>query len=240
MKQLVIIPAFNEERTLAGVLADLQSLPDSYEIVVINDGSQDRTAEVAAEAAAGSRLPIHRIDLPFNGGIGVAVQTGYRYALRERRFDYVIQFDADGQHDPGCIEMLVAACRANGFDLCIGSRFAAEQRGFRSTFWRRVGIRFLSWLIRVLSNVEVTDPTSGLRCAGPRAWTRFAAFYPDDYPEPEAVFWCARNRLSIGELPVQMRERQAGVSSVRRPYYIVKVSLAILVDRLRLKEYSEP
>jgi hypothetical protein len=139
---------------------------------------------------------------------------------------------------------LVDACERGGLDLCIGSRFlAADAAGFRSTFARRVGIRFFAWLIGALSGVPVTDPTSGYRCAGPRVWRRFADYYPEDYPEPESLFWCARNHLKVGELPVVMHDRQGGTSSIRRlraVYYMVKVSMSILFDRLRAPECAAP
>ena len=135
-------------------------------------------------------------------------------------------------------------CEAKNLDLCVGSRFLAmDQPNFRSTFVRRLGIRFFARLIGLLSGVRVTDPTSGFRCAGPRAWKSFARRYPEDYPEPEALFWCARNRLRVGEIPVTMHERQGGITSIRYMrtiYYMLKVSLAILVDRLRAKEHTPP
>ncbi|HLX62186.1 MAG TPA: glycosyltransferase family 2 protein [Planctomycetota bacterium] len=240
MKNLIVIPAYNEEQALPGTIAALQALPDGFEIVVINDGSRDGTAAAAQEAARASRLPVHLINMPSNGGIGVAVQAGYLFAARRGGFTYAIQFDADGQHDASYLQALVAECEAKHLDLCIGSRFLQKSEGnFQSTLTRRVGIRFFSRLIGLLSGVRVTDPTSGFRCAGPRAWKRFSERYPDDYPEPESLFWCARNKLNIGEIPVRMRERQGGITSIRyfrTIYYMVKVSLAIVIDRLRARE----
>jgi glycosyltransferase involved in cell wall biosynthesis len=245
MKHLVVIPAYNEEEALPRTVADLQSLSDDFEILIVNDGSRDRTEQAAHELASKSRLALHVVNLPMNCGIGVAVQTGYLYAAGHG--DYytcVLQFDADGQHDAADIPPMVNECLDRQLDLCVGSRFLKLDEGaFRSTFLRRVGIRFFSWLIGLLSGVRVTDPTSGFRCAGPRAWARFARSYPEDYPEPESLFWCARNRLRIGEVPVRMRQRQAGVSSIRRlriAYYMLKVSLSIILDRLRSREYSQP
>ncbi|MFH0938416.1 MAG: glycosyltransferase family 2 protein [Planctomycetota bacterium] len=243
MKNLVLIPAYNEEQALPGTLAALQSLPNNFEIVIINDGSQDKTGDVAAQLARTSAVPLRVINLPLNSGIGVAMQTGFLYAAKDGQYHYVIQFDADGQHDATYIQKLVAECESKNLDLCIGSRFLAAQAGdFQSTFARRLGIRFFSRLISVLSGMRVTDPTSGFRCAGPRAWRHFAECYPDDYPEPESLFWCARNGLNVGEIPTRMRERQGGVSSIRyfkTVYYMLKVSLAILVDRLRIQEHDE-
>jgi glycosyltransferase involved in cell wall biosynthesis len=241
VRNLVVIPAFNEEEALPAVLASLQSaLPTGYEIAVVDDGSHDRTAEVCTSAARKSRLPITLLRLTANSGIGAAVQTGYRFAALDGGYDHVIQFDADGQHDAREIPLLVEASRQRQLDLCIGSRFlhpGAER--FRSTVLRRVGIRFFCRLIRLLSGTRVTDPTSGFRCTGPRAWKQFALSYPDDYPEPESLFWCARHGLRVGEVAVRMQPRQGGVTSIRSVrvvYYMVKVSLAILVDWLRARE----
>jgi glycosyltransferase involved in cell wall biosynthesis len=243
MKNLIIIPAYKEEEALPKTLASLQSLPDNFEIVVINDGSPDRTGEVAERAARESKIKVHVVHLPVNGGIGVAMQTGYLFCAKRGIYKYAIQFDADGQHDAGCLQKLVEASEAAGLDLCMGSRFLdTSDDNFQSTFTRRIGIRFFCMLISGLSGIPVTDPTSGFRCAGPRAWQHFSERYPDDYPEPESLFWCARNKLKIGEIPVRMHERQGGVSSIRRlrtVYYMLKVSLAIMVERIRKKEFRD-
>jgi glycosyltransferase involved in cell wall biosynthesis len=244
VKSLIVIPAFNEEEALPQTLAGLQNLSAGYEVLVVNDGSQDATGEVARIAARGHRLPVHVVGLPVNSGIGAAVQTGYRFGARQGGYRYIIHFDADGQHDAGSVEALVEECERRGLDLCIGSRFLnrdGDGPGFRSTFTRRLGIRFFAGLIRLLSGGRIQDTTSGFRCAGPRAWRRFAECYPDDYPEPESLAWCLRNGLRVGELPVRMHERQGGVSSIRsfKPiYYMLKVSLAIMIDRLRVQECS--
>ncbi|HZT82783.1 MAG TPA: glycosyltransferase family 2 protein [Gemmataceae bacterium] len=240
MKHLIVIPAYNEEEALPRTLADLQALPDGFEVLIVNDGSTDQTAAVAQEQARKSRLPVHVVSLPGNGGIGVAVQTGYLFAAQRGGYTCVIQFDADGQHDAAYLPALVDRCVRDGLDLCVGSRFLDHAgEGFRSTFARRLGIRFFAGLIGLLSGTRVTDPTSGFRCAGPRAWASFARHYPEDYPEPESLFWCARNGLKVGELPVRMRQRQGGVSSIRylrSAYYMLKVSMAIVFDRLRAAE----
>lgn len=240
MKTLIVIPAFNEEDSLPATLDSLQYLTSEFEIVIVNDGSRDATDDVANKAAQTSKIPIHVVSLPRNRGIGAAVQTGYLFAATQKRFQYVIQFDADGQHDADAIPDLVKACEEQELDVCIGSRFLAGGKdNFRSTWTRRIGIRFLAGLISFLSGARVTDPTSGFRCAGPRAWQSFARRYPDDYPEPEALYWCARNKLKIGEIPVKMFSRTAGISSIkfsRGFYYMSKVTLAILVDRIRKKE----
>jgi glycosyltransferase involved in cell wall biosynthesis len=242
MKDLIVIPAYDEEESLPGTVQGLQALPDGYDLLVVNDGSRDKTREVAVRLARTSRLPLHLVELPMNSGIGAAVQTGYIFAARRGCYRYVLQFDADGQHDAAYIPALVEECERHNLDLCVGSRFLdMGLEGFRSTFARRVGIRFFAGLISLLSGVRVTDPTSGFRCAGPRAWSSFARYYPEDYPEPEALFWCARNKLRIGEVAVRMHQRQGGVSSIRylkSADYMLKVSLSILIDRLRGREHS--
>lgn len=238
-QHLVVLPAFNEEGALRYTVAKLQALPDQFELLIVNDGSADRTSQIAHDLAHTSRIRLHVVDLPMNGGIGVAVQTGYLFAEKCGHFHFVIQFDADGQHDADAIVALVEECERLGLDSCIGSRFLGQTEGFRSTFTRRIGIRFLASLITTITGTRVTDPTSGFRCVGPRAWQAFARRYPDDYPEPESLYWCIRNHLRVGEIPVRMYERQGGMSSIRawRPaYYMLKVTLGILVDWLRAKE----
>ncbi|HEV3443564.1 MAG TPA: glycosyltransferase family 2 protein [Gemmataceae bacterium] len=256
-RHLIVIPAYNEQEALQQTIADLQTLPDHYDVLLIDDGSRDGTAELARRLQRASRLPLHLLHLPMNCGIGVAVQAGYLFAAQRGSYHYVIQFDADGQHDAAYIPALVAECEKKNLDLCVGSRFlkagakktpapkpqATERsdQDFQSTLPRRLGIHFFAWLIRLLSGVQVTDPTSGFRCAGPPSWKRFANYYPEDYPEPESLFWCARNRLRIGEAPVRMRPRQGGISSIHAAtavYYMLKVSLAIMLDWIRNKEYK--
>jgi glycosyltransferase involved in cell wall biosynthesis len=240
VKTLVVIPAYNEEEALPHTVAALDELPPEYEILIINDGSRDRTGSVADRLAREVKRPLFVVHLPMNSGIGAAVQTGYLFAAQRGGYDYVVQFDGDGQHPAGAIPALVRACRERGLDLCVGSRFLDPAGGgFRSTFARRLGIRFFAWLISLLTRERVTDPTSGFRCAGERAWRSFARRYPEDYPEPESLFWCARNGFKVGEVAVAMHPRQGGVTSIRRlrvVYYMVKVSLAILMDGLRRKE----
>jgi glycosyltransferase involved in cell wall biosynthesis len=240
-RHLVVLPAYNEEHALRSTVAKLQALPPQFELLIVNDGSSDGTSRIAHELTHASARALHVVDLPQNGGIGVAVQTGYLFAERQGRYHFVIQFDADGQHNADAIEALVEECERRQLDTCIGSRFLGQGEGFRSTFTRRIGIRFLAALIGAITGARVTDPTSGFRCVGPRAWQAFARRYPDDYPEPESLYWCLRNRLKVGEIPVVMFERQGGVSSIRalRPaYYMVKVTLSILIDWLRRQEVT--
>ncbi len=243
MKNLIVLPTYNERSTLRRTIARLQELPASFELLIVDDGSTDGTGAIADELPRESRLPLRVVHLRENCGIGVAVQTGYLFAVQNPGYRYVIQFDADGQHDAGSVLDLVRVAAERELDLCVGSRFIHEDpEGFRSTRLRRLGIRFFCGLLKLLSGIRVTDPTSGLRCAGPRAWKRFARRYPDDYPEPESLFWCLRHGLHVGEVPVRMHERQGGRSSIRSLvslYYMAKVTLAIIVDRVRRKELPQ-
>ncbi|HZU36247.1 MAG TPA: glycosyltransferase family 2 protein [Gemmataceae bacterium] len=243
MRNLVVIPAYNEEAALARTVQRLDSLPEPYELLIVNDGSTDRTGFIADNLARLAARRIHVVHLPMNCGIGVAVQTGYLFATKAGGYRYVIQFDGDGQHDARYVEQMVQACEERQLDLCLGSRFlSGSTHSDRSTWTRRLGIHFFARLISLLSGTAVTDPTSGFRCAGPRAWSRFAGRYPEDYPEPESLFWLLRNRLRIGEIPVRMHRRQGGVSSIRSlrsVYYMLKVSLAILFDWARARERLE-
>jgi hypothetical protein len=231
LRCLAIIPAYNEEASVAGVIAELASL--DIDAIVIDDGSQDETYDVARRA--GARV----VRLPFNLGIGAAVQTGYMAALAGG-YDVAIQVDGDGQHPPSEIPKLLAALHDSGADLVVGSRFSGESE-FRSTRSRRAGIsvfaRLISWILRV----PMTDTTSGFRAAGPRTIKLFAELYPHDYPEVEAILIAARSGLTVVETPVQMRERQGGQSSItpiKSSYYMVKVLLAIGMQVLRRPEQA--
>jgi hypothetical protein len=224
MRVLVIVPALNEARSLPGVAAELAACGEAVDVCVVDDGSTDATARVAA------RLGLTVLRLPLNLGIGGAVQAGYLWA-EERGYEVAVQLDGDGQHDPAFLGALLAPIRRGEADLVIGSRFLAEG-GFRSTPFRRAGIRYLSGFLRLRCGARVTDPTSGFRAAGPRAIALFAHGYPSDYPEPEAIALARRNDLRIAEVPVAMRERTHGASSItalRALYYLVKVSTALLI-----------
>jgi glycosyltransferase involved in cell wall biosynthesis len=224
MRVLVIVPAFNEARNLPAVAANLLASGEPIDVCVVDDGSTDGTAEVAA------RLGLTVLPLPVNLGIGGAVQAGYLWA-QQRGYDVAVQFDGDGQHDASSLGAILAPLQRGEADLVVGSRFLAEG-GFRSTTLRRAGIRYLSWFLRLRCGARVTDPTSGFRAAGRRAIALFARGYPSDYPEPEAIALAQRNGLRICEVPVTMRERGHGASSItalRALYYLVKVSTALLI-----------
>ncbi len=222
---LVIVPAFNEEDALGDVLRALQSQLPDYDVVVINDGSTDGTAAVVRGVHG-----VELITLPYNMGIGNAMQTGYRYACQEG-YDIAVQCDADGQHPVNEIEKLVRAVELGRADLVVGSRYVADT-GYKPSISRRIGKSILSRIVNSAIGGGITDTTSGFRAMNRAVLETFAHTYPDDYPEAEALVIVHKHGLRAVEVPVQMRQRQGGRSSigaVRAAYYIVKVSLAILV-----------
>lgn len=227
MNTLVIIPAYNEQENIIFTIGDIKRYTNGIDYVVINDCSTDKTKEILA--ANGEKY----LDLPINLGIGGGMQTGYRYAL-EHGYDIAIQFDGDGQHDARYLKDLIAPIESGQADMVIGSRFI-EKEGFQSTGLRRLGINFLSGLIYCLCGVRVKDVTSGMRAVDRKMIEQFATEYAQDYPEPEAILTAGLSGARIMEVPVQMRERQGGVSSinpVRSVYYMIKVSLALILFRL--------
>ena len=227
MRVLVIIPAYNEQENILQTLNDLGAAELSIDYVVINDCSTDHTEMILKQRSA------NYLSLPVNLGIGGGVQTGYRYAL-EHGYDIAIQFDGDGQHDARYLKDLIAPIESGRADVAIGSRFI-EREGFQSTGLRRLGINFLSGLIHLLCGVKVRDVTSGMRAVNRRMIEQFAADYAQDYPEPEAILSAGLAGARITEVPVQMRERQGGISSInpiRSVYYMIKVSLALILFRL--------
>lgn len=222
---LVIIPAYNEEGSIEKVVKGVkQYLPEAW-VLVVNDGSSDHTSEKAE--ASGAIV----LNLPFNLGIGGAMQTGYQYAF-EKGYEIAIQVDGDGQHDPKEITKLLKVLEEKEVDVAIGSRFIGDSE-YKSSIMRRIGITIFSGVISAIVGQKITDPTSGFRAANRKAIQLFAMDYPQDYPEPEAVILLHQCRLKIGEVPVEMSRRYAGESSItkiRSVYYMVKVLLAIFVD----------
>ena len=228
MKKLVIIPAYNESESIKKTVEDIIEKAKDFDYVVINDCSTDNTADICRENG------FNFLNLPINLGIGGAVQTGYRYAY-ENGYDLAVQVDGDGQHDPAFLEEMAQELERQQADMVIGSRFITKE-GFQSSFMRRVGIAYFTWLIKLLCGKKITDPTSGLRMIGKNVIRLFAENYPKDYPEPESVVAILRRNMKVVEIPVLMRERQGGTSSIRfgkTVYYMVKVTLAILVERIR-------
>jgi len=234
---LAVVPAYNEAGTIASVVAALHSKTPQLDVVVIDDGSTDDTAERAQ--AAGARV----LKLPFNLGIGGAVQAGFKYA-DDHDYDYMVQVDGDGQHDPGEISKLFAGLDGPGqADMICGTRFATAT-GYIAPISRRTGIHVFAFLLSRLLHQPVTDPTSGFRLYNRRAIALFARDYPHDYPEVEAVLMLHHNRLTMREVPVQMYQRGGGVSSLngsgKSLYYMVKVLLALFVGLGRRRAVPRP
>lgn len=236
MKRIaVIVPTYNEESAITAVVNKINALNAlnlfRADAVVVNDCSGDKTAAVA------SSLNCTLLDLPINLGIGGAIQTGFRYAF-ENKYDYAVQCDGDGQHPPEEIPKLFKAMEQGKSDIVIGSRFI-EKNGFASSYMRRLGINFFKHMIWLYCHITITDSTSGFRMLNRKALS-FAAFdYPDEYPEPESIILFSKNKLKITEIPIIMRERQGGVSSIRSLntlYYMLKVSIAIFFTYIRKRK----
>jgi glycosyltransferase involved in cell wall biosynthesis len=230
-RQLAIVPAYNEEASIARVIERLRSSAPGFDVLVIDDGSIDDTARVAE--AAGARVVIH----PINLGIGGAVQSGYLFA-EANDYDMAVQVDGDGQHPPRELSKLVARLEQEpAVDMVTGSRFLGEG-DYRQSFMRRLGGHFFSTLLSVITRQKVTDPTSGFRLANRRAIELFAHDYPHDYPEVEAILMMHRHELKTAEVPVQMDEREGGRSSItplHSGYYMLKVLLAVFVGLFRAR-----
>jgi glycosyltransferase involved in cell wall biosynthesis len=233
LKRIAIVPALNEEQTVGRVVDEIRAFDPGFDIVVVDDGSVDRTAGVAADRGA------HVLRLPFNLGIGGAMQTGYRFAF-EHGYDVAVQIDGDGQHDPTQLPTILAPVLSGEADLCVGSRFTGSGQ-FRSSFARRIGIKIFASIVSLVVRQKVTDTTSGFRAVNRRGIALFAADYPHDYPEVEATVMSVKHKLRLTEVPVEMRERGGGSSSitvVRSVYYMAKVLLAIFVGLFR--RYAVP
>ncbi len=229
LRRIAIVPAYNEEACIGQVLDEIREFDLGLSVVVIDDGSIDRTAQVARDRGA------HVLRLPFNLGIGGSVQTGFRYAW-ENGYELAVRVDGDGQHDPSQLALIIGPVLADEADICVGSRYRERGDGFRSSAPRRIGIRILAATVSMLTRQKVTDPTSGFQALNRKAITLFAADYPHDYPEVEALVMLIRHRLRLKEVPVQMRPRAAGRSSIRAfgsVYYMVKVLLALFVGSFR-------
>jgi len=235
VRVLAIIPAYNEERSLSSVVEGIRRVMPGIDVCVVDDGSTDGTRDVARS------LGVTLLSNPVNLGIGGAVQGGYLWA-RDHGYDAAVQVDGDGQHDPSFLPAVLEPLEEGRAGLVIGSRFAADQGGFRSTWLRRLGIRYLSSFLRLRCGARVSDPTSGFRAAGRAAIELFAAFYPPDYPEPESIAIAARRGIAVAEVPVRMSEREHGESSItplRTVYYLVKVSLALALLPSRSLDLSD-
>ena len=228
MRKLIIIPAYNESENIEKTVQMIKKDAPSFDYIIINDCSTDNTLEICLNRG------FNVISLPINLGIGGAVQTGFKYALLHG-YDLTVQVDGDGQHDPSFLEEMAETLESEGCDMVIGSRFINKE-GYQSSGLRRVGIKYFSLLIRIITGTKITDPTSGLRMINREIIKMFAEDYPKDYPEPEVIVAVLRQGKSIVEIPVVMMAREGGVSSIsakKSVYYMIKVTLAILIERIR-------
>jgi glycosyltransferase involved in cell wall biosynthesis len=235
-EHLVVIPAYNESATVAGVIADVHAAVPHFDVIVVNDGSTDDTAQRAR--AAGAAV----LEMPFNVGIGGAVQAGFVYA-KENGYRYMVQVDGDGQHVPEEIGVLQDAMASDpGVDVVCGSRFLKPGE-YLAPISRRTGIHVFAFLLSRIVGQAVTDPTSGFRLYNRRAIELFSRDYPHDYPEVEAVLLLHHHRLAMLEVPVRMFERGGGRSSIssgKSAYYMIKVLLALFVGLLRRRPVPGP
>lgn len=221
----VIVPAYNEEKTIGQVVQTIRALGRGYDAIVIDDSSNDRTAKVAEEKGG------IVLGLPYNLGIGGAVQTGFKYALLND-YDACVQADGDGQHPTEEIPKLVKPLFEEGYDLVIGSRFVRDTN-YDISFMRNIGIKVISLFLRIGAGMCVKDPTSGFRAMSKKAVAVFAAEYPQDYPEPEALIFAHKYGFRVKEMSITMQNRMHGASSItplKAGYYMVKVLLAMFID----------
>lgn len=229
MKILVIIPCYNEQESIERVVADLKEKAPFADYLVVNDCSTDNTEKILREKG------MNYINNPVNLGIGGGVQAGYIYA-KQNGYDIAVQMDGDGQHDPLYLKDVCRPVIDGKADMAIGSRFIKKE-GFQSSFMRRLGISIISRLIKIMTGKKVYDVTSGYRACNRQLIEFFSDYYADDYPEPEAIMSCILRGYNVGEVPVVMVERQGGVSSIRSlksAYYMIKVCLALIVDRISI------
>jgi glycosyltransferase involved in cell wall biosynthesis len=226
---LAVVPAYNESETIVAVIEALREYAPRFDTLVVDDGSTDGTDVLAFRAGA------QVLKLPFNLGIGGAVQTGFVYA-REHGYDFLAQVDGDGQHDSVELERLIAAMDEDAVDMVCGSRFLTNEYRYPAPISRRTGIHIFSFLLSRIVGMRVSDPTSGFRLYNRRAIELFARNYPHDYPEVEAVLILHRHRLRMREVPVRMYTRGGGRSSIstgKSAYYMIKVLLALFVGLAR-------
>jgi glycosyltransferase involved in cell wall biosynthesis len=233
-KILVIVPAYNEEKNIEKTVRDLKLNTPLCDILVIDDGSVDRTRELAEQAGATV------VSLPVNLGIGGAVQTGFIYALNNG-YSIALQVDGDGQHRADEIQKLVEPIFNSEADVTIGSRFLS-QTSYKAPISRRLGIIILSWTINTVVRKRFTDPTSGFRAYNRKALNILCKHYSIDYPEPDAIVTLIKNGLELTEITVEMEHRQHGKSSItplKSGYYMLKVSLAIVLNSLMDRIWRE-
>lgn len=233
---IIVIPAFNEEQNLNSLIENIRNRVPLADILVVDDGSLDRTAKVAERAGA------MVIRLPFNMGYGAALQTGFKYSLM-KRYRYVIQMDADGQHDPDSINLLLEEIRKEDADVVIGSRFLSPDSRYKAPFPRRIGITLFRWIVSFVIHQKITDPTSGFQALNRDAVRFYASpYYPVDYPDADTIIMLHRAGLRIKDVPVLMHQSPSGKSmhsGLKPVYYIFKMFLSMFVTLLRKDRFEK-
>lgn len=226
---LVIVPAYNEEDSITKVVDGIYGADGAYDIVVVNDCSTDSTEKVLSKAK------INHLRLPINLGIGGAMQAGYKYA-KENGYDYAVQVDGDGQHEPREIVKLLKAHQETEADLIIGSRFINNSKDYKQTVLRKLGIEIFAFCTKILADQKIFDATSGFRLANRNIINLYADYYPSDYPEPEVIVMIKKRGYKIHEVPTKMNLRETGKSSItplRSVYYMIKVISSMLLQKVR-------
>jgi glycosyltransferase involved in cell wall biosynthesis len=229
-RTLVIIPAYNEEKTIVSLIQSIKNLYPQFDIVVINDGSEDNTVDLAREA--GAQVLSH----PFNMGYGVALQTGYKFAVHNN-YDQLVQIDGDGQHDPKGIKTLLDNLKEGSCDIVLGSRFIGTG-DYKHSIFRSIGARFFRMILRLLSGQKISDPTTGFQAMKKNVLQVFVRdVFPCDYPDADVIVLLVKLRYKIREVPVVVYPKKGGKSMHRNPlrviYYIFKMSLSMFITRIR-------
>lgn len=228
MKNIIIVPAYNEAGNIVKTIEDITNHANEFDYIIVNDCSTDDTLKICRDRK------YNYLNLPVNLGIGGAVQAGYRYAYYHG-YDSAVQFDGDGQHDAKYLADMLEELSQSQSDMVVGSRFI-EKEGFQSSAVRRIGIKYFSLLIKVLTGARITDPTSGMRMINRKLMKEFTFDYPNDYPEPDSTVDVLSRGYKVTEVPVKMKEREEGESSIsplNAVYYMIKVSLAIIIARIK-------
>ncbi len=237
MKVLLIIPSYNEEENVLNnykrIIKHNEKYKTNYDVIIVNDGSKDKTEKICKE----NNIPY--ISLIHNLGIGGAVQTGYKYAY-EHGYDVAVQFDGDGQHDVRYVENIIKPIKDKKADMVIGSRFIDKRSSeFKTSRARRIGIKLISFFIKIITKKKIYDTTSGFRAVDKKLIERFASNYPVEYPEPVSTTEVLRLGYRVEEIPVSMNERENGVSSIKawkNVYYMINVILSIVIIGLGVSD----
>ena len=234
MRTLIIIPAYNEEKSILNTVNSIieynKKNKEKYDFVVINDGTKDKTEEILVENK------INHIKLINNLGIGGAIQTGYKYAYNND-YDIAVQFDGDGQHDINYVKDIIEPIENNKANMVIGSRYIDKSKeGFKSSLSRRMGIKIISFFIKLFTRKKLYDTTSGFRAVDKEIIKIFSINYPTEYPEPVSEVTVLKRKYKIDEVPVLMHERQGGKSSIhawKNVYYMINVTIAMFIESIK-------